>query len=148
MKVKTAGRHPVPRRMGRANVIAVVALFAVAFAVYAGFQVAGAQSSPRYAIVHDGDGGQTEIPLDGSKGTTFTIETSLGTNVIELEDGGVCVSEADCPNQDCVHQGVLTSTSGQIVCLPHKLWVELVVDPADAGAQAPSQDSDLDVVAR
>ncbi|MFR7670942.1 MAG: NusG domain II-containing protein [Collinsella sp.] len=44
----------------------------------------------------------------------------LGTNLIEIKDGRVHVEEADCPNQDCVHQGWVDAAEEQIVCLPHK----------------------------
>ena len=33
------------------------------------------------------------------------IETELGYNIVHVEHGAISVSEADCPDQVCVHQG-------------------------------------------
>ena len=51
-----------------------------------------------------------------------------GYNIIKVENGRIFVSEADCPEQLCVHEG----ERGQgldnrlpIVCLPHR--IEIVV---------------------
>ncbi|MFR7749831.1 MAG: NusG domain II-containing protein [Collinsella sp.] len=56
----------------------------------------------------------------------------MGTNLIEIKDGRVHVEEADCPNQDCVHQGWVDAAGEQIVCLPHKLTVDIVDESAKA----------------
>lgn len=100
-----------------------------------------------YAVVHDGEGGQTVLEL--SQDGTHAITTSLGTNVVVVQDGSVRVSEADCPNHDCVQQGAISSSSQQLVCLPHKLWVEVVDDPAAASStQAEGMAEQLDVSSR
>ena len=91
------------------------------------------------AIVHDGDGATHELPL--AQNTETTITTSLGTNVVVVEDGAVYVRDADCPNHDCIRQGRISAPGGQIVCLPHQLWIE-VVAPGDAPAEG------LDVTTR
>ena len=38
---------------------------------------------------------------------------------------GLCVLESDCPNQDCVHSGVITRAGQSIVCLPARIVIEL-----------------------
>ena len=62
----------------------------------------------------------------------MTIESSLGTNVIEVADGRVRCLESDCSNQTCVKQGWVSGQGQTIVCLPHKLTVQVVADPKDA----------------
>ena len=57
---------------------------------------------------------------------SLTLEDESGRNVLSVERGRVCVSEADCPDQVCVKQGWVSSGAAPIVCLPHKLVVELV----------------------
>lgn len=54
------------------------------------------------------------------------IETELGYNVIHVEHGAISVSEADCPDQICVHQGKITGSMVPIACLPHRLVIEIV----------------------
>lgn len=63
----------------------------------------------------------------------FTVETESGFNVIAVRSNGICVSEADCGDQTCVHQGWLSGGVAPIVCLPHKLIIQLEdLDPSDA----------------
>lgn len=63
----------------------------------------------------------------------FTVETESGINVIAVRNSGICVSEADCDDQTCVNQGWLSGGVTPIVCLPHKLIIQLEdLDPNDA----------------
>ena len=77
-------------------------------------------------------GDTTQVELGLNQNTTKTVTTDLGTNLIEIKDGRVHVEEADCPNQDCVHQGWVDAAGEQIVCLPHKLTVDIVDESAKA----------------
>ena len=51
-----------------------------------------------------------------------------GYNLIVINNGTICISEADCPDQTCVKMGVLKSDYLPIVCLPHKLIVRFAED--------------------
>lgn len=48
-----------------------------------------------------------------------------GYNVIDVRPGEIEVIEADCPDQICVHQGAISDGAEPIVCLPHKLVIEI-----------------------
>lgn len=113
--------------------LALAAGIVVLVAALGAWQLLHGQSGA-YAVVHDGDGGQTVLSL--SENGEHVISTSLGTNVVVVEDGSVRVSAADCPNHDCVEQGTISSSSQQIVCLPHKLWIEVVEEPGAADGSA------------
>ncbi|MCD8249723.1 MAG: NusG domain II-containing protein [Lachnospiraceae bacterium] len=68
--------------------------------------------------------GEVYEKLDLSKDTELRIEDDIvGYNVIRVQDGGVCVTEADCPDQICVQSGALSETGGVIACLPHDLLI-------------------------
>lgn len=56
---------------------------------------------------------------------TFTLSDESGTNTITVERGRICVSEADCPDQVCVRAGWLSDSASPIVCLPHRLVIQL-----------------------
>lgn len=61
-------------------------------------------------------------------------------NVIRIEDGAVWMEEANCRDGLCIRQGKMKNGAKTIVCLPHKVVVQLVGDaPAD-------DNSDLDVI--
>ena len=52
---------------------------------------------------------------------SFTVQNN-GFNVVEVENGRVRVTDADCPDKLCIKQ----SESGilPIVCLPHRLVID------------------------
>ena len=56
---------------------------------------------------------------------SFTIESEAGINVIAVEKGRIRVSDADCPDGSCIRQGWISGGATPIVCLPHKLVIEL-----------------------
>ena len=56
---------------------------------------------------------------------TFTVEYENGTNVIAVEKGRIRVKEADCHDGSCIRQGWISGGATPIVCLPHRLVIEL-----------------------
>ncbi len=59
-------------------------------------------------------------------GKTIDIRTQYGYNKIEIGDGKVRVIDADCPDKLDVKQGWISKSGEIIVCLPHKLTIEIV----------------------
>ena len=114
----------------RLNLILVLAIAAVACAGLAATRLTGANTNADTAtvVIRDGEQNVYELPLN--QNTTKTVTTDLGTNLIEIKDGRVHVEKADCPTQDCVHQGWIDAAGQQSVCLPHKLTVDIVDESA------------------
>lgn len=108
------------------GLIAAALIFAVALASWGAVQALGASSSQErhFALVHDAEGNTNAFDL--SVDTEQAITTTLGTNTISVKEGKASIVSADCDNQDCIRQGSIDSPSQQIICLPHKLWVEVV----------------------
>ncbi len=79
------------------------------------------------------DGSTVRVTVDGSlygsyaldEDRTVEIVTAHGSNVLHIEDGRVRITEADCPNQDCVEKGAISRQGQIILCLPHKLSVTI-----------------------
>ena len=63
------------------------------------------------------------FPLDEQR--EYLIETSYGTNLLVITDGTAMLTEADCPDKLCVKQGAIRCAGDSIICLPHKLVVEI-----------------------
>ena len=132
--------------------VAVAALVVWSFAFFwGGGDDASAQEAEFVAIIHDGDGGVRELPLDTD--TELTITTSLGTNTVHIESGAASIVEADCPKHECMAQRPISRPGEQLICLPHKLWVEI----AASGSNGSEMDVDsvtwkdtdgIDVVSR
>ena len=67
-----------------------------------------------------------EIPLsDLKEDDTFTVETPNGNNTILVKDKSISITHADCHDSLCVKQGSKSKVGDTIVCLPHKLIIEI-----------------------
>ncbi len=72
------------------------------------------------------------VPLTAD--SEIVIDQADGShNVVTVFQGGFRMKESNCHNQDCVHQGDVTlqniatrPLANQIICLPHKVVLELV----------------------
>ena len=60
-----------------------------------------------------------------SKNCSKKITTEEGYNIIEIKNGVVRVKEADCRDKICVNHRPIGKTGETVVCLPHKLVVEI-----------------------
>lgn len=93
-------------------------------------------------------GSQVVITLDGEVYGTYSLQqdqrldvkSEAGHNVVVIENGEVFIEDADCPDRYCVKQGRTSSESKSLICLPHKLVVEV------RGQE--DKDADLDAVAQ
>lgn len=61
-----------------------------------------------------------------SEDRTIEVSDEAGRNVIVIKNGQVDVTEADCPDKICVDHAIIRYDHETIVCLPHKLVVEIV----------------------
>ena len=53
------------------------------------------------------------------------IVTEFGTNTLVIKDGFADIISADCHGNDCVHQKKISKNGEIIVCLPHKMVVQI-----------------------
>ena len=85
------------------------------------------------------EGNQIQITLDGviygtyalSKDQTIEVKNGDFYNKVRIEDGKAYMEEANCPDGYCEEQGKISGHTQTIVCLPHKLVVE-VLDNGEA----------------
>ena len=138
-------------RRWRATVIAGVIIAAAVIAACAFMLAPAPESGKLVAIVHDGADTATDLPL--SEDARLEVQTDLGRNVVVVENGAVHMEEADCPGGDCMRQHAISKPGEQIICLPHKLWIEIRADgDAQAGAMDEGAvnwgDDGVDTVAR
>lgn len=72
----------------------------------------------------------------------LTIRTSYGSNTVVIKDSTVCVTHSDCSNQICVQHSTISKTGEMIVCLPHRLSIEITSnDFLNGTSDAPSYDA-------
>ena len=102
-------------------ILAVVAIIAAA-SIWL-FYSAGANHGLTAVVTVDGEV-RAEMPLD--ENGEVAIDTVWGYNIVHTENGQAFVTEADCRDQICVDHKKIEKVGETIVCLPHKMVVEIV----------------------
>ena len=85
-----------------------------------------------YAVTH-GTGETVVVSVDGTETMRLPLNEDVqvwidgysgGKNLLVIEDGTVRITEADCPEQVCVHSGKASELKS-IVCAPHRVVVSI-----------------------
>lgn len=108
--------------MKKFDMIVAVVIIAVAAALYFGGILSPKEKGAVAVVYVDGKEYQ-RLSLDTD--TEVHIETEYGVNVIAVNEGYVDCTEADCKDKLCVHQRKINKVNQTIVCLPHKMVVEV-----------------------
>lgn len=85
-------------------------------------------------VLRPAESSTVEIVQDGRVLYTIDLETAQDeeiiitspegkTNTVTIGNGTIRISAAQCPDQTCVKQGILSSESLPIVCLPHRVVI-------------------------
>lgn len=61
-----------------------------------------------------------------NKNQTIRIEEDDWENILEIKNGKVSMIKADCPDKICVNHAAISKKGETIVCLPHKVVIEVV----------------------
>ena len=80
-----------------------------------------------YVLPH-GTHGTIQITVNGELYGTYSLAEDqvirIGdTNVCEIKNGQVKMTEADCPEHLCMKQPAVGSAGGYIVCLPNRVVI-------------------------
>ena len=71
-----------------------------------------------------------EYPL--KKDATYELSGShLGTNTLVIKSGKAYISEASCPDKQCMKQGKISRAGEMLVCLPNRVVVKIVDSKKD-----------------
>lgn len=97
-------------------------VFAIAAFLIIRFVDTGSQKSVLITV----DGEEYKSVMLSNEHLSFTIYTDEGINEVVIEDGQVDVIHADCPTQICVNTKAASKINDMIVCLPHKVVIEVV----------------------
>lgn len=117
----------------KADVIIISCVLMVAALLFCIINV-NDDSNTEVAIVQDGERiGQYSLLED----ETITVTDDVGGyNLVLISNGQVRVCDADCPDKLCVKQKSISKGGESIICLPHKLVVQIMS----------KEESDLDAV--
>lgn len=84
--------------------------------------------------------GNTVKTMSLQEDQRYEIVTDKGHNSLVIEGGTAWIEEADCPDGLCVHMGRINRVGQSVVCLPHRVVVEITSDQDD--------NSDVDIYAK
>lgn len=111
-----------------------ILILALVFIVCAGAFIALKLFAPEGSVARISVDGELLQTIDLSRVTEaydIDIDTAYGHNTVHVEPGAISVTEADCPDGICVRQGKLTTAGVPIVCMPHRLVIEIYGDAID-----------------
>lgn len=77
------------------------------------------------------------------KDQTITIGEDDWQNVLVIKDGKANMTKADCPDKICVNHAAISKKGETIVCLPHKVVVEVI---NEAGLQ--KNENQIDIISK
>ena len=101
--------------------ICILAGAAILFIIF--FAVRGCSGGQKIVIKVDGN---IYRECDISRDEVIEVEGfEGGFNRVEIKDGQVSVTDADCPDKTCVKTGRIKDHGQTIVCLPHRVVVEV-----------------------
>lgn len=107
--------------MKKNDIILIAAFVLIAFLCMAGIRLFGMKTGKTADVTIDGKlfktlklSEDTRLEIDGADG---------GKNILVIKDGKAFMEDADCADKICVHQGAISHTNENIVCLPHKVVV-------------------------
>ena len=103
-------------------IIAAAAFLIINFAVKKDGSYAVIKVDGKVIKTLDLNSGETTIEVNGYQG---------GVNKVVINDGKVSMTEADCPDELCVKTGKISRAGETIVCLPHRVVVEIKGSPDD-----------------
>ena len=93
-----------------------------------------------------GDGADTvTVKVDGKVTGTYPlakdqkIRINGGTNILTIKNGKAKMTDADCPDQLCVHQKAASKNHESIICLPNKVVVEVRSEERRVGKECRSR---------
>ena len=116
--------------------VSVLSLFIIRF-------VQSTESEKIVIIKHDGQILKT-FTLNEDTSASYTFESEEMHNQVVIKNGKVTVSESNCKDQTCVKTGSISQIGESIVCLPHKVSVEIY---ASEGTSSTDDETKLDDIA-
>lgn len=108
----------------KGDIIAAAVILAVCAALFLALYVFNNNKGNFVQIEQNGNVIHT-MPLDTD--AVYYVKTSGEvTNTVEVKNGSVSVTYADCPDQICVNHSPINLSGESIICLPNKMVVSVV----------------------
>ena len=103
------------------DVVLIVVLLGIGLFTY--WMVSWKKEKGTHVAVYVSGEKTTEFSLE--QDTEYLIKTSEGSNWLMIEDNKAYIKEADCKDEICVSHAAINREGETIVCLPHKVVVQV-----------------------
>lgn len=107
----------------KGDIITAAVILAVCLALFLGLYIFNPNNGDYVQITQNGTVTAT-LPLDRD----FVYDVEIGgkiTNTVEIKDGAVSVTYANCPDQICANHSSISKTGESIICLPNEVVVSI-----------------------
>lgn len=106
------------------DIILIVILLTISFASFLIISL-NAKKDNLIAKVYHHNEIKLNIDLENEINNEYTIEGDKGLLIIETKKNSIRVKKADCPHQDCVNEGWVSTTNKPIVCAHNGIYIIL-----------------------
>ena len=107
--------------MKKKDIILIAAVLVIALVSFAAIKMTQKDGKEVVVTVNNKEVYKTSI----NKDQTYKIPEENGTNIMQIKDGKVTMKEADCRDQICADHKAIEKSGETIVCLPHKVVIEI-----------------------
>lgn len=106
--------------------VTVFSLFWIFSKTMSSNEANGSASAPMIAEIYQNGELLKSIPLRSDVSTQFTITGDNDCyNVISINNCSIAITEANCPDKLCVHQGYISTSLLPITCLPNGVVIQV-----------------------
>lgn len=110
--------------MKKKELITIIILLVISLGGIALFYSLNATDQPLFVRVSRQGEVVAILPLSADYSETF--KDASGYNTLVIAGGQAKISESDCSEQICVNTHSISTPGETIVCLPHKLIIEII----------------------
>lgn len=110
-------------KKGDIIIVVLLAVIAITGSVYTFMR--GANTGDKYVVISHDQEELYNIKINDNYENTIHYDVDGEHNEIIIKNGEVWIETANCNNQVCVKEKPISRPGQVIVCLPHKLIVEI-----------------------
>lgn len=107
------------------NDVVLLILYLILTIAMTGYVIKDKMDAKAGAVVVVSEGKEVKRINWPAKDQTFEVKNDLGFITVKIENNTVSVIDADCHDLVCVHTKSIDQGGEMIVCLPHKIYVEI-----------------------
>lgn len=110
------------RRIGKNDIVFLIIVAILLLLSVIGFRLFHRSRGDYILVEYDGEE-IDRISLDQDVEKEILLENGTCYNVIQVKEHRAYVTDANCPDELCVHQRGISRDGETIVCLPHRLVI-------------------------